>query len=96
MTSAWPVSSGCGPGVEAGRRVDEATGERKRFSSKILAPWCRKSPKTSRCCRAVAGLVEVLSQVRLNVINLVDGNLSALLRGPRERDLLVARAGENG
>ncbi|MEY9988016.1 putative transposase [Streptomyces sp. V4I8] len=27
------------------KRVDEATGERKRFSSKILAPWCRKSPK---------------------------------------------------
>ncbi|MDQ0767072.1 transposase-like protein [Streptomyces canus] len=30
------------------RRVDEATGERKQFSSKILAPWCRKSPKISR------------------------------------------------
>jgi transposase-like protein len=29
------------------RRVDETTGERKRFSSKILAPWCRKSPKVS-------------------------------------------------
>jgi hypothetical protein len=26
-------------------RVDDATGERKRFSSKILAPWGRKSPK---------------------------------------------------
>jgi transposase-like protein len=29
------------------RRVDEATGERMRFSSKILPPWCRKSPKIS-------------------------------------------------
>jgi hypothetical protein len=29
------------------RRVDAAAGERKRFSSKILAPWCRKSPKVS-------------------------------------------------
>ncbi|MFF0190983.1 IS256 family transposase [Streptomyces sp. NPDC005244] len=29
------------------KRVDEATGERKRFSSAILAPWCRKSPKIS-------------------------------------------------
>ncbi|MGW2932789.1 IS256 family transposase [Streptomyces sp. NPDC001156] len=29
------------------RRIDEATGERKRFSSKILPPWCRKSPKVS-------------------------------------------------
>lgn len=29
------------------RRVDEATGERKRCSSKILPPWCRKSPKIS-------------------------------------------------
>lgn len=29
------------------KRVDETAGERKRFSSKILAPWCRKSPKVS-------------------------------------------------
>jgi len=29
------------------RRIDESTGERKRFSSKILPPWCRKSPKVS-------------------------------------------------
>ncbi|KQV12089.1 transposase [Kitasatospora sp. Root187] len=27
------------------RRVDESTGERRRFSSAILPPWCRKSPK---------------------------------------------------
>lgn len=27
------------------RRVDETTGERRRFSSAILPPWCRKSPK---------------------------------------------------
>ena len=30
------------------KRVDVETGERKRFSSKILAPWCRKSPKVSK------------------------------------------------
>lgn len=29
------------------KRVDVETGERKRFSSKIPAPWCRKSPKVS-------------------------------------------------
>jgi transposase-like protein len=29
------------------KRVDAATGERMRFSSKILPPWCRKSPKVS-------------------------------------------------
>jgi transposase-like protein len=29
------------------KRLDEETGERKRFSSKILTPWCRKSPKVS-------------------------------------------------
>ncbi|MFI5815771.1 IS256 family transposase [Streptomyces sp. NPDC051643] len=29
------------------RRIDASTGERKRFSSKILTPWCRKSPKVS-------------------------------------------------
>src|SRR5215469_16142988 len=27
------------------RRVDEVTGERVRFRSAILPPWCRKSPK---------------------------------------------------
>ena len=27
------------------KRVDEVTGERRRFSSVILPPWCRKSPK---------------------------------------------------
>src|SRR4051794_20543283 len=29
------------------KRIDETTGERKRFSSAILPPWARKSPKTS-------------------------------------------------
>lgn len=29
------------------KRVDEANGERRRFSSAILPPWCRKSPKVS-------------------------------------------------
>jgi transposase-like protein len=29
------------------RRVDETTGERKRFSSAILPPWARRSPKIS-------------------------------------------------
>jgi hypothetical protein len=27
------------------RRTDPVTGERKRFSSAILPPWCRKSPR---------------------------------------------------
>lgn len=29
------------------KRVDEVTGERRRFSSAILPPWCRKSPKVN-------------------------------------------------
>jgi putative transposase len=29
------------------KRVDERTGERQRFASAILPPWCRKSPKIS-------------------------------------------------
>ncbi len=29
------------------KRVDAATGERRRFSSAILPPWCRKSPKVN-------------------------------------------------
>src|SRR5664279_3444189 len=27
------------------KRIDEATGERKRFASAILPAWCRRSPK---------------------------------------------------
>ncbi len=27
------------------KRIDQATGERQRFSSAILPPWCRKSPQ---------------------------------------------------
>ena len=30
------------------RRVDDSTGERCRFRSSILPPWCRKSPRTPR------------------------------------------------
>lgn len=46
------IATGAGPiEVEAPRvndkRVDEATGERCKFTSSIIAPWCRKSPKVS-------------------------------------------------
>ena len=46
------IATGAGPiGVEAPRindkRVDETTGERCRFTSSIIAPWCRKSPKVA-------------------------------------------------
>ncbi|WP_420079601.1 IS256 family transposase (plasmid) [Streptomyces sp. JL4002] len=44
-TAAGPVEVAA-PRVND-RRVDAETGERERFSSKILAPWCRKSPKVS-------------------------------------------------
>ena len=29
------------------RRVDQATGQRRRFRSSILPPWCRRSPKVT-------------------------------------------------
>jgi len=45
VTAAGPVEV-TAPRVND-RRIDEATGERKRFSSRIVAPWCRKSPKIS-------------------------------------------------
>ena len=46
------LATGAGPiEVEAPRvndkRVDETTGERCRFTSSIIAPWCRKSPKVA-------------------------------------------------
>ena len=31
-----------------GKLTDEATGERRRFSSATLPPWCRRSPKVSK------------------------------------------------
>jgi len=46
------IATGAGP-IEVtvprvnDKRIDEATGERRRFSSSIIAPWCRKSPKVS-------------------------------------------------
>lgn len=45
VTAARPVAVKA-PRVND-RRVDDETGERKRFSSKILPPWCRTSPKIS-------------------------------------------------
>ena len=46
------VATGVGPiEIEAPRvndkRVDEATGERRRFRSSIIPPWARKSPKVA-------------------------------------------------
>src|SRR5215207_195809 len=45
VTGAGPVE------IEAPRvndkRVDDETGERARFRSSIVAPWCRKSPKVA-------------------------------------------------
>src|SRR5512144_2822474 len=29
------------------RRVDEASGQRRRFRSSLLPPWCRRSPKVA-------------------------------------------------
>lgn len=43
MTAAGAVEA-TAPRVND-RRVDADTGERKRFSSAILPPWCRRSPK---------------------------------------------------
>jgi predicted amidohydrolase len=33
------------------RRTDPDTGQRRRFTSAILPPWCRKTPKIKRYCR---------------------------------------------
>ncbi|WP_323180148.1 hypothetical protein [Streptomyces sp. NBC_00893] len=44
------------------RRLDEATGARLRFSSKILPPWCRKPPKVT----------EVLPALRLHGLSTGD------------------------
>ncbi|MFF7679062.1 IS256 family transposase [Actinacidiphila glaucinigra] len=46
VTTAAGVVEVRAPRVNA-KRVDEATGERKRFSSAILPPWCRKPPRVA-------------------------------------------------
>ena len=45
LTSSGAVEV-CAPRVND-KRVDDTTGERKRFSSAVLPPWCRKSPKVN-------------------------------------------------
>ena len=45
MTGAGPVEV-VAPRVND-RRVDEATGERRRFRSSIIPPWARKCPKVA-------------------------------------------------
>jgi transposase-like protein len=45
MTSAGAVDV-VAPRVND-KRIDKATGERRRFASAILPPWCRRSPKIS-------------------------------------------------
>ncbi len=45
VTGAGPVEV-VAPRVND-RRVDEATGERRRFRSSIIPPWARKSPKVA-------------------------------------------------
>jgi putative transposase len=35
------------------KRVEKAAGERKRFVSVILPPWCRKSPKINEVLPSV-------------------------------------------
>jgi predicted amidohydrolase len=45
------------------KRTDPATGERQRFSSAILPPWCRKTPKiTQRRARAAVTIAGKLSR----------------------------------
>ncbi len=45
QTAAGPVDV-VAPRVND-KRVDEVTGERRRFTSAILPPWCRRSPKVA-------------------------------------------------
>jgi putative transposase len=52
LTGAGPVEVRA-PRVND-KRVDPATGERKRFRSAILPPWCRKSPKVAEVLGSVA------------------------------------------
>jgi putative transposase len=50
------IATGAGPIPVAAprvddRRLDPVTGEKASFTSAILPPWCRKSPKVSECSR---------------------------------------------
>ncbi len=62
--------------------VDEATGERRRFSSAIPPPWCRKSPKNSEVLPLLylhglsSGDLEVLTEAVDHVTFGLDGRWS--------------------
>ena len=58
------------PGVDD-RRVDPVTGQRARFRSVILPPWCRKSPKVG----------EVLPLLYLHGLSTGDFGLFPCFRG---------------
>jgi putative transposase len=51
------VATGAGP-IEVtvprvnDKRIDEASGERRRFSSSIIAPGAGSPPRSPRCCRS--------------------------------------------
>ncbi|MET8743216.1 hypothetical protein [Streptomyces sp. NPDC004728] len=64
------------------RRVDEADVERKQSSSKIEAPWCRKSPKLS----------EVLPLLCLHGLSY--GNFVPALEHPRRHRRAVDHDGD--
>jgi putative transposase len=36
------------------RRVDPETGERAKFTSSLIPPWCRKSPKVTEVLRSTS------------------------------------------
>ena len=66
------ISTGAGPiEVEAPRvndkRVDEATGERRKFTSSIIAPWWPKSPKGVRGAAVDVSARDELRRLRAGV-----------------------------
>jgi putative transposase len=49
------------------RRVDPVTGQRARFRSQILPPWCRRSPKGGRGAAAAVPAWAVHRRLRASV-----------------------------
>jgi transposase-like protein len=69
------------------RRSDDTTGERKQFSAKILAPWCRRSPKISEVLPLLylhglspAGFVPALEQFLGGTAGLSSATLTRLTK----------------
>ena len=76
------------------RRRDEVSGERQAFTSSIIAPWCRKSPKVSEVAAAHVPARDELGRLRSRARGVLRLGGRSLAIGGDEVDQTVAGRAE--